>query len=54
MHRSRTIRTALPIVALVLLGFAVRLALGMRTQVDADEAALALAGLHLTHGQVVT
>lgn len=41
------------IAALMLVGFGVRLALGMRTQVDGDEATLALAGLHLTHGQFV-
>ncbi|TMB90909.1 MAG: hypothetical protein E6J45_07810 [Chloroflexi bacterium] len=53
MTRSRAISVAASLAILMLLGFGVRLVLGMRTQIDADEAALALAGLHLNHGQFV-
>jgi 4-amino-4-deoxy-L-arabinose transferase-like glycosyltransferase len=42
-----------PVVALMALGFAARLALGLRTQLDADEATLALAGLHISQGHLV-
>src|SRR5437588_2302327 len=42
--------TLLAVLTLMALGFAVRLALGLRTQLDADEATFALAGLHITHG----
>jgi 4-amino-4-deoxy-L-arabinose transferase-like glycosyltransferase len=45
-----TATTAGIVVALMLLGFGVRLLLGMRAQLDADEATFALAGLHVAHG----
>ena len=48
MNRGSTL---LAVLILMALGFAVRLALGLRTQLDADEATFALAGLHITHGQ---
>jgi 4-amino-4-deoxy-L-arabinose transferase-like glycosyltransferase len=50
-HHPRS-SSPLPLVAICVLGFAARLALGMRTPLDGDEASLALAALHITHGQL--
>src|ERR1035437_3447530 len=51
--RRRAVAAVLAVAVLLLLGFGVRLALGIRTQVDGDEATLGLAAIHINHGSFV-
>ena len=51
--RGHSARSTIGLVAAMALGFAVRLALGMRTPLDASEATLGLSALHILHGQLV-
>jgi 4-amino-4-deoxy-L-arabinose transferase-like glycosyltransferase len=49
----RAVALVAAVALMMLLAVGVRLGLGLRTQLDADEASLALAALHITHGQFV-
>jgi 4-amino-4-deoxy-L-arabinose transferase-like glycosyltransferase len=51
--RGRGAWSGAGVLAAMVIGFAVRLVLGMRTPLDASEATLGLSALHILHGQLV-